>query len=246
MTSRAALAVLLLGALAAPSRAAENSLNAEELKVYSPTVVKGERELEWRGFATGGHQQGFAASAGWSPTSWLNGEAYEVMHREPGGPLVGDAVVVEGLFAPFAPGELWADLGLIVEGEFPRLDDDPNAASVQPVLEKQFGRALLTLNLPLEWKYGRGFTPGTHFAYRAKAEWLASPYASPALESFGEPGVIGNFDATRDQTHLLGPALYGSVAVGSRRRLRYSLAALIGLTPASPRETTALRLEFEF
>lgn len=246
MTPRAALAVLLLGALAVPSRGAENSLNAEELKVYSPTVVKGERELEWRGFATGGRQQGFAAAAGWSPTRWLNAEAYEVMHREPGGPLVGDAVVVEGLLSPFSPGELWADLGLSVEAEFPRLEDDPNAVSVRPILEKQSGRVLLTLNLPLEWKYGPGFTPGTNMSYAARAEWLAAPYASPALESFGTPGVIGNFDAARDQTHLLGPALDGSVAVGDRMRLRYSLAELIGLTPASPRCATALRLELEF
>ncbi len=242
----AALAAAVLAGLGAPARAAENALNAEELKVYSPTVVKGERELEWRGFSTGGHQQGFAASAGYSPTAWWAAEAYEVMHRDPGGVLLGDAVVMESLFAPFAPGERWADLGLDAEAEFPRAAADPNGVSVRPILEKQFGRALLTLNLPLEWKYGPGFTPGTNFSYAAKAQWLASPLASPALEVYGQPGVIGRFDPLRDETHLAGPALYGSVPAGGLGRLVYSAAALIGLTPASPRGTLAVRLELEF
>ncbi|MDE2491827.1 MAG: hypothetical protein KGM24_13355 [Elusimicrobia bacterium] len=247
MTRALLAAALVLAASAArPARAGELSLNAEELQIYSPAVTKGERELEWRGFATGGRQTGQALSLGWSPTSWWATEGYAVLHRDPGGPWLGDSVVVENRFALAPAGELWADPGAIAEVELPLHAGDPGAASVHALLEKQAGPLVLTLNLPFEWKFGSNYVPGTGLSYAARAEWLVSEKASPALEAFGEPGVIGNFDPLREQEHLLGPALYGALRGFGRGVLRWSAAPLIGLTPLSPRWTLVTRLELEF
>jgi hypothetical protein len=231
---------------APPARADEAGLSAEELNVYSPAVTRGERELETRAFVTKGHQQGYAFSAGYSPTSYWAAEAYEVLHRDPGGALVADVVELESRFALSSPGELWADLGAAVEVEIPQQAGNPGAARFAPILEKQFGRAVVSLNLPLEWKYGPNCVPGTTFAYGARAEYLLHPAFSPALEAFGEPGVVGRFNATADQTHSAGPAIYGSARVAARQTFRYSVASLFGLTSSSPGWTLVTRLELEF
>jgi len=244
--------IIILGALfffavlPKTCRAAEASLNAEELKVYSPGVSYGEREVEYRGFATGAGQQGFAFSASYSPTSWWESEAYEVLHRDPGEPLVGDRVNIEERFQLAPAGEYWADPGVIFEAEIPERAGDPIEEEFTPILEKQFSRLVLTINPSLEWQSGSNYAPGTGFHYAARAEYLLSAYFAPAAEFFGEPGVIGNFPNASEQTHLAGPAFYGTWHPGSRQTVNYSAALLFGLNAATPVRAVVTRLEFEF
>ncbi len=239
-------ALFCAAAWARPCRAAEASLNAEELKVYSPGVTYGEREAEYRGFTTSAGQQGFAFSASYSPTSWWESEAYEVLHRDPSGPLVGDRVQIEERFQLAPAGEYWADPGVIVEAEIPERAGDPVEEELTPIAEKQFGRLLVTLNPSLEWQSGSNYAPGTDFRYAAKVEYLLNSYFAPAGEFYGEPGVIGNFPDSSRQTHLAGPAFYGTWRPGSRRAVNYSAALLFGLNGATPVRALVTRLEFEF
>ena len=238
--------LMLIGAPPRPVHADEASLDAEALKIYSPGITQGERELESILFTTKGHQQGYAFSAGYSPTAYWQAEVYEVYHRDPGAALISDDVEVENRFAFGTPGQLWLDLGAAAEFEIPQQPGDHGVAQFAPILEKQFGPALVSLNLPLKWQYGPGCKPGTTFGYAARAEYLLRPAISPALEAFGEPGVIGRFSGTADQTHLAGPAIYGAAHVAARTTLRYSVASLFGLTPSSPGRTLVARLELEF
>jgi hypothetical protein len=242
----ALLAGLVLAAVAVPVRAQKADLNAEELKVYSPGVSYGEREVEYRGFATAAGQQGFAVSASYSPTSYWESEAYEVLHRDAGGPLVASNATVEERFQLAQAGEHWLDPGLIVEAEIPERRDDPVEEELTPILEKQLGPVLLTLNPGLEWQSGPNYTPGTDFHYAARLKYLLNPFFAPAAEFYGEPGVIGNFPVASRQTHLAGPAVYGSWHQGPRRDLRYSAALLFGLNGATPVRAVVTRVELEF
>ena len=245
-TPRALAAAVLLAA--ALPRAAF-ALNAAELKIYSPAVEYGEKEIEWRSFLSGkksDHEQGHAMSVAYAPTSFWYAEVYEVLHKDPSLPLVADSIEIENGFQLSQPGSLWADLGVLTELEIAQRQGDPNAFALAPLLEKQIGPELFTVNLPLEWKFGPNFVPGTGFAYRARWQHLLSPYFSPAVEAFGEPGVIGRWLRADTQTHQLGPAAYGSVKWGQKQRLRYSVSSLFGLSTASPDWTLVTRLEFEF
>ena len=239
-------AVLLWSAALSRSAWAEAGLDAEELKIYSPGITQGERELESIFFTTKGHQQGYAVSAGYSPTSYWSVEAYQVYHRDSGGALLADAVEIENRFAFAAPGQYWLDMGAAAEFAIPQQSGAHGAARFAPILEKQFGAALVSLNLPLEWQYGPSYAPGTTIGYAARAEYLLHPLLSPALEAFGEPGEIGRFTGTPGQKHSAGPAAYGEAHLAARRTLRYSVASLYGLTSASPAWTMVARLEFEF
>ncbi len=231
---------------ALPARAAETTLDAEGLKIYSPGITQGERELESILYTTKGRQQGYAFSAGYSPASYWAAEVYEVLHRDPGGKILSDAVEVENRFALGAPGQYWLDAGAAAEFEIPQQAGDHGVAQFAPILEKQFGPALVSLNLPLGWQYGPGCAPGATLGYAARAEYLLFPAFSPAAEAFGAPGVVGRFAAASQQTHSAGPAVYGAARVAPGQTLRYSVASLFGLTPASPGWTLVGRLELEF
>lgn len=226
---------------------AENALDAEELEVYSPNDISyGEGELEYRSFATQGGQEGYALSASYSPTPRWAAEAYEVYHANPGGALAASYIDIENRFQLTPPGEYWADLGVAAEAEIAQQAGSPNGAEIIPLIEKQIGYTLLTLNVPLEWQYGPSFNPGTDIAYAVKAQYLLNHFFSPAIEAFGEPGVIGRLTPTQNQINILGPAVYGSWFLGARRTINYSLAFLFGLTPSSPRWTLLPQIEFEF
>ncbi|MDE2038681.1 MAG: FTR1 family protein [Elusimicrobia bacterium] len=243
---RVFLAALILAGAAAPARAQRADLNSEELKVYSPAVSKGERELEYRGFATPEGQQGLAFSASYSPTPYWESEAYEVFHRSPAQALVGKNVTLEQRFQLSEPGERWLDAGLIVEAAIPERRNEPFEEELVPILEKQFDSIVVTLNPGLEWQSGPGYAPGTDFHYAASLKYLLNPFFSPGAEFFGEPGVIGSFPIADRQTHLTGPAVYGSWHQGPRRDLRYSAALLFGLNSQTPVRALVTRLEFEF
>ncbi|MBI3553131.1 MAG: hypothetical protein HY077_11505 [Elusimicrobia bacterium] len=226
------------------------ALSAAELKIYSPAVEYQEKELEWRSFVSGknsDHEQGHAVAVGYSPTSFWRAEIYEVLHEEQGLPMVGDAIEIENAFQLAAAGRFLLDPGLLIEAEIPQRAEDPGEVRVAPLLEKQAGPLLVTLNLPLGWKLGQGYTPGTTLDYAGKVEYLLNPYISPAVEIFGTPGVIGRWERADTQIHQFGPAFYGTWRWGqARQKLRYSAASLFGLSQASPDWTLIFRLEFEF
>ncbi len=248
-SARRRTAVAAALALAAAFRGkvhAETSLDAESLNIYSPQITQGEREVESILFATKSRQQGAAFSVGYSPTAHWAAEVYEVYHRDPGGPTLPDAVEVENRFSFGEPGQYWADFGAIAEFEIPQQTGDHGVAQLAPIVEKQFGPAVFSLNLPVQWQYGSSYSPGTGVGYAARAEYLLSPWASPALELFGLPDSSGAMAGMSQEGHMAGPALYGRAPAGSWGTLRYSLAPLAGLTPSSPAWTVIARLECEF
>lgn len=241
--------ILVLALLCAVAPRPARALSAEELNIYSPAVAGHERELEARTFAAGkgaDREQGYDFSAGYAPTDFWETEFYEVLHRAPGMPLAAASVVWENRFQLADTGRYWLDPGVIVEAELPQQAGNPNEFQLTPLLEKQVGADVFTLNAPLEWQSGPGFTGGTDVLYAARVERLMNPYASPAVEFFGEPGVVGNWRRASRQNHQAGPAVYGTLRGDSRRALNYSAAALFGLTPAASDWTLVTRLELEF
>ncbi len=225
------------------------ALSAAELKIYSPVVEYHELEIETRSFISGqgaAHEQGHAFSAGYSPNARWHTEVYEVLHKDPDLALVAKTIEWENVLALAQAGEFWLDPGVLGEFELAQQAGTPSSFRLAPLIEKQFGSEVLSLNFPLEWKFGPNFVPGTGFSYAARFEHLLNIYLSPAVEAFGEPGIIGNWQRASTQSHLLGPAIYGAAHIGEKQKLKYSVASLFGLTNASPDWTIVTRLEFEF
>jgi high-affinity iron transporter len=223
---------------------------AAPFKVYSPRVVKGENEIEYRGFhdfdkddsRDGGEKHLFAVGRGF--TDYWFSELYSVYAKEPGASFKHDAFEWENLFQLTEQGKYWADFGLLAEYEL--TDHGANEIALAPIIEKTVDRWVGTVNLFFEREVGSGSEDGTTFAYAARLKYLLHPQFEPAIEAFGEPGHFNHFGSFNAQEHWAGPAVYGAVGLGGTRKLVYSAAYLLGETSVSSDNRAILRLEYEF
>lgn len=225
---------------------------AEEYKIYTPLVVKGENELEARGFykkdnsaAQDGSQQ-YRLSVGRGITNNWAFEFYDVASRSPGQSLRSRKLELENRFQLTPMGKYWANFGLLQGLEVPLESGQPYELELIPIIEKQAGRGLVAANLSFERQFGPNRATGTIFGYRVRFEYLLYRLFSPAVEFHGEPGPIGRFAAVPAQRHQVGPAFYGVGYFSNGRTFYYSTALLFGMTRDSPDMTVAFRLEYEF
>ena len=71
--------------------------------------------------------------------------------------------------------------------------------------------------------------------------------AGARRRSLGEPGGIGDFKPADQQTHRLGPVLFGQTRLGPLPgNLKYEVVYLFGLTPGTAQCAVKWRLEYEF
>jgi len=236
-----------LGASALPAPAV-----AEEYKIYTPLVVKGENELEMRGFykrdnarAVDGSQQ-YRLSVGRGITNNWAFEFYDIVSRDPGQGLRSRSLELENRFQLTPMGKYWANFGLLQGLEVPLESGQPYALELIPIIERQSGRGLAAANISFERQFGENRETGTIFSYRVRLEYLLYRPFSPALEFHGEPGPIGRFKDMPAQRHQAGPAFYGVGYFNNGRTFYYSSAVLFGLTRDSPDVTVAFRFEYEF
>jgi hypothetical protein len=241
---------LLLGALYLNSF--PETTYAADYKVYSPHVELYESELEYRGFDTldsnpaknGVQAHRFSISHAF--TDFWSTEVYGVFAKAAGDSLDAETIEWENKFQLTPQGKYWADFGLLAEAEFPIEDEEAYEFKIGPLIEKQFGRSVATVNLSVERQFGKHRETGTIFSYAARWRYRLMPMFEPAVELYGEPGAVGSFGPTDLQRHQLGPAAYGKVRFGGRNALKYSAAVLRGLTSGSPDWTFVARLEYEF
>lgn len=223
---------------------------AADYKVYAPTVVKGETELEMRAFnswSTGplsGARRAVKFAAGHSFTNWWATEVYAEAEQAPTESLKLEDFEWENRFQLTPQGKYWADVGLINENEIPRYANDPYRISFGPSFGKDFGYFSARLNLLAAHEYGTHARHGIELDYRARIEYRWRRALSPVVEAYGEPvGWTGRYGPSRQQ---VGVGLVGQITTGPGRDLRYGLVALYGTTTAASRETLVARLEYEF
>jgi high-affinity iron transporter len=227
------------------------SSEAAPFKVYSPNVVKGENEIEYRGFRDfdgdssrdGAEMHKLGVGRGF--TDFWFSEIYGVYGKEPGGSYKHEAIEWENRFQLTEQGKYWADYGLLVEYEA-TAHGNPDELVLAPIIEKTVDRWVGTVNLYFEREVGSGRSSDTTFAYAARLKYLLHPRFEPAIEAFGEPGRFNHAGGFNGQEHWAGPAVYGAVGLGGTHKLVYSAAYLFGETSVSSDNRAILRLEYEF
>jgi len=64
-------------------------------------------------------------------------------------------------------------------------------------------------------------------------------------QAFGDLGKWNDWEPRDEQSHAIGPAIFGRVKLGGREQIKYNAAWLIG-SNAAPRNTFRLQAEYEF
>jgi high-affinity iron transporter len=219
-------------------------------KVFQPLIVAGEGEIELRGHdntykdkTTDGQS---TLELGWGVNDHWFTELEVEWEKERGKDETElSAFAWENIFAG-DQGAHWLDYGLFAELEKGNIDEEPHySANVGPILQKQWGHTLHTVNLFLHAENGGPANPNTNLLYGWQSRWLMSLALQPGFEIFGEPGDVTHFKPYSEQLLQAGPVVFGKFVLPHRFAVRYELGMLFGQTKASPDQTTKWMVEVE-
>ena len=222
-------------------------------KVYYPQVVKGESEIELRGYVdydkdpTIDNTQSFKVGAGHSYTDYWFTEVYAEVNKAAGDSTYAiGAYEWENLFQLTEPGRYWADFGFAIEYAHARESTDPNEWELMPIVQKQLGQQLITLNVPFVYETGNNAAKKWELEYAWQYKWLGNPALEFGIEGYGKLGEATNWSSASQQTHQMGPSLFGKIKAGPGHAWQYQVGMLFGLTTPSPEMTLYGNLEYEF
>jgi hypothetical protein len=231
--------------------------------VQSPAEIDlGELEIEHNGSASfdrlpaNSGAQSYTLELGTGLTSWWHSEIEFGFDRDPGGsqPTLLTQLVSENMFQLTEPGEYWADWGFYAEyGQSTptKAHAGANEVTFGPAIAKDIGHTTSTVNLFLTRQLGPDqTTQGLDFSYAWQTRWNVWEALSPAVEIYGDAGVLGSNPRFSQQQLLVGPVAIGAVklndlGLGHAGKLKYELGWLFGATQASPSGTLRWRLEVE-
>ncbi len=217
-------------------------------KVYMPQVSYREWEIEFRGGALDwpgnpdNRAQQYVADIGYGIAPRWFTELAVFYAKTPGGATRVEGYEWENVFQLTEIGEHWMDVGLFAEFAHDRLEKK-NYVELGPMFQKEFGRALVNLNLLFKHGLASDREPGTEFEYAWQWKWRGNASFEPGLQGFGSFGRVGHLHAAENK---IGPAFFGRVALGGGRALKYDAALLFGTVNGSPDRTLRFQLEYEF
>lgn len=242
--------LLAAAALALPAFA---HAGADEY-VQVPTVEYGEREIDFK-YGTrrfdDANQRESAASLGlgWGATPWWFTEAYVKYHKEPGDRTRYDAFEWENKFQLTETNKYPVDLGLLAEFEAPRERDEGYEFKLGPLMQFDTGALRWNTNVFLERSFrARGDEEHvTELQYQAQVTYHLANGLDVGAQAFGDLGKWNDWAPRNEQSHRVGPAVFGKVKLGEgRQAIRWNAAWLFGVTDAAADNAFRLQAEYEF
>ncbi len=234
-----------------------------DFHIFSPNEIdQGELEIEHNGDAQFDRRpensgaQSHTIEFGTGLTSWWQSEIEFGFDRDPGfnEPTLFTQIVSENTFRLTEPGEYFVDAAMYAEyGQTVTTAKHagPNELTFGPLISKDIGRTTHTVNLFLTRELGPDQdTRGLDFSYAWQSRWNLWAPLSPAVEIYGDSGIVGHSPRLNRQELLVGPVGIGTLSfhdlgVARAGRLKYELGWLFGATQASPNGTLRWRVELE-
>jgi len=218
--------------------------------VFLPGVTYGEREIDfkmgsWK-HPTEGNLSAASLGFGFGVTQRWFTEIYR-KYEHPGGEGTRfDAWEWENKFQLTEPGQYPVDVGFIVEVERPQDRSEGYEFVLGPLFQTEFGKIQVNGNILFMRNVHASTEQHTQLGYQwqVKYRWLAQ--LEFGAQAFGEVGRVTHWDASNEQSHRLGPAVFGRIHVAGRQAIRYNAAWLFGATESSPRQTFRAQVEYEF
>lgn len=219
--------------------------------VYTPIVEYRESELDFK-FGTAEEQDGTRENVaslgyGYGATEYWFTEVY--FKRETAGNETLNLAEWENKFQLTETGKYPLDLGLIVELEVPLNISGPTEFKFGPLFQTDFNKVQVNVNLLFERLFGYEEADDPHItemAYQWQLKYRWQQAFEYGLQGFGEMGEWDNWEAADEQSHKLGPAIFGKFAVGGKHAFKYNAAMLFGISDVAPDLTFRMQAEYEF
>jgi len=223
--------------------------------VYVPAVEYGEREIDFKlgtgkakGPEGGGRESAASLGLGYGATEWWFTEAYLKYGKHPAERTKYDAFEWENKFQLTESNRYWVDAGLVTEVEIPReRREEGYEFKWGALFQLDTGDVRWNANLLFERVY-RSREEGEHpmeIGYQLQAKVPLGAALEVGAQAFGEMGKWNHWEPRDEQSHRIGPALFGKVRLGGREAIRYNAAWLAGANAAA-RRTFRLQAEYEF
>ena len=217
--------------------------------VFMPAVTYGEREIDFKYGVAGKKDEPTAQAAslgfGYGATDWWFTEFYVKGTRE-GTQSRFDAFEFENKFQLTEPGQHPIDVGFITEFELPRDRSEGNEFRFGPLFQTELDRWQLNFN-PLLTNISRAVEDnGTFFNYQWQVKYRWQQALEFGAQGFGDTGRWNHWLPTSEQTHRLGPAVFGKINMGGGQAIVWNAGLLFGLTQASPDWNFRMQAEYEF
>jgi hypothetical protein len=114
------------------------------------------------------------------------------------------------------------------------------------LFQTDYDRWRFNFNVLFERSVNADAPTHTELGYQFQARYYTTGNTDFGLQAFGEMGPINHFDPGRDQTHRMGPAIFGKYPLGGRNVISYNAAILFGLVPGAADRTIRAQVEYEF
>lgn len=220
--------------------------------VYTPAVEYGEREIDFKAgtITPSGDPRESAASLGfgYGATEYWFTELYVKYKRENSNSngTAFDAFEWENKLQLTEPGQYLVDIGFITEIERPQDRTEGYEVKFGPLFQKEFGKTQLNLNLLFERNYRAAESNPMRLGYQWQAKYRWKQELEFGAQGFGDVGKWNHFAPRAEQSHLLGPAVFGKIAVGEHHAIRYNAAYLVDSGDAKHSKTLRTQVEYEF
>jgi len=217
--------------------------------VFMPAVTYAEREIDFKYGADGKRhepsEQAASLGFGYGATDWWFTEFYVKGERE-GAHSRFDAVEFENKFQLTEAGRYPVDVGFIAEFELAHDRSEGNEFRFGPLLQTELDRWQFNFN-PLFTNISRAVEGnGTFFGYQWQVKYRWKQLLEFGAQGFGDMGHWNHLDPSGEQSHRLGPALFGKYNLGGGQAIVWNSAVLFGITHASPDWNFRTQVELEF
>lgn len=221
--------------------------------IYSPLVEEGEREIDMKlgsARAANGEPRESVATLGYGigVNRWWFTEFYVVgKNQSPNGTYY-DAVEWENKFQLTERGEYPFELGALLEIEKPKGPKSGWEVKWGPLFQTDLtSKIQLNANLLIKSYIDSDESGLNQMLYQLQAKYRWKRELEFGVQALGDSGgKWTDWGAGRDQSHRVGPAVFGKLPLEGRSYFRYNAAWLIGTSPGAPRNTVRAQLEYAF
>ena len=240
--------LLLIATLIFP---VDGAADLSDLKVYSPIVEKGERQLELIGNITMDNEkpldnfQHHELEFEYGVTDFWATSITASLIKPATESIKYDILGWENTLQLTEENKYWLDFGFHGEIELNDENDETHNLEARLLFRKVIGKFEHILNLNFEQAFGNGADEGLELEHVWRTKLRLNEHTGIGFEAFGTIGEIKEATALSAQDHRLGPAVYHTFYWGELE-IELHLIWLFGLTASSPAHIPHWQVEIGF
>lgn len=211
-------------------------------------IKKGQHEVEFKAgtIRQRGDERKYGASVGYEygiTHFWSTKLSIDYARQAPAGTGL-EEIAWQNKFRLTPPDRFPLDVGLLTEIGWAKDRSEGYRFKFGPLFEKKIDAVQLNANFLFERYSGETPARETEMSYQWQAKYEWKEDFQFGLQGFGEMGPWNDWAPRSEQSHLLGPVLFGEVSLGSDQKLEYSVAYLAD--PSSRARSHGFRMKVEY